>query len=86
MMQTTELIQRPQALPAIDSQPLVNSGRFDYIDLMRAIAITMVVAIHIASAYFYNGRRLSIIVSTCIFGLGLGALIGFSTLVLATTA
>lgn len=32
------------------------------------------------------GRRLSIIVSTCIFGLGLGALIGFSTLVLATTA
>lgn len=31
------------------------------------------------------GRRLSIIVSICIFGLGLGALIGFSTLVVSAT-
>ena len=55
-MQITELIQRPLALPEADSQPLIQAGRFDYIDLMRAIAITMVVAIHVASTYFYNSE------------------------------
>ena len=55
-MQITELIQRPRALPAVEPQPSVQAGRFDYIDLMRAIAIAMVVAIHVASTYFYNSE------------------------------
>lgn len=52
----SEVLQTPRVLPKVDSNPVANASRLDYIELMRAIAIAMVVAIHVAATYFYNSE------------------------------
>ncbi len=60
---STQIVQRLRESPVLESKLSVQAGRFEYIDLMRATAITMVVAIHIASTYFYNAEMATAVTS-----------------------
>ena len=56
MQNPNEFIPDPLPLPLVEPSSGAHPVRLEYVELMRAIAILMVVAIHVAATYFYNSE------------------------------